>query len=118
REHKKNPVEILYKMIRHPYYYLFTSLIGFFYQYGIGTVTDSQMAFKFFNLAANEIIDTSSFISSYLRKLYNINREISIFSLAHIYLYGKGVEKDTNKAFQIYNKFAEKGLHIAFNSKS
>ncbi|RHZ76404.1 hypothetical protein Glove_198g122 [Diversispora epigaea] len=117
REHKKNPVELLYEMIHHPSHYWFTSLIGFFYQYGIGTVADNQMAFKFFNLAANEIIDTSSFNSSSLRKLYNIdNKRIGIISLTHMYLHGQGVEKDTKKAFRIYNNLADKGSLSALNS--
>ncbi|RHZ85273.1 hypothetical protein Glove_67g117 [Diversispora epigaea] len=114
-EHKKNPVRILYEMIRHPSYYLFSSLIGFFYQHGIGTVADNQMAFKFFNLADNEIIDISSSNSSSLRKLYNSNKEISTFSLAYMHLDGLGVEKDIKKAFQIYNKLADKGSLIALN---
>ncbi|RHZ79907.1 hypothetical protein Glove_140g64 [Diversispora epigaea] len=116
REHKRNSVKILFEMIRHPSFYLFTSLIGFFYCYGIGTVVDNQMAFKFFNLAANEIIDTSSFNSSSLRKLYNFNKEIGIISLAYMYLDGIGVEKDTKKAFQIYYKLAFKGSLIALNT--
>ncbi|RHZ80809.1 hypothetical protein Glove_132g99 [Diversispora epigaea] len=116
REHKKNPVKILYEMIRHPSYYLFNSLIGFFYQYGIGTVVDCQMAFEFFNLTANEIIDASSFNPSSLKKLYNINKEIGTISLADMYLDGLGVEKDTKKAFQIYNKLADKGSLIALHS--
>ncbi|RHZ73649.1 hypothetical protein Glove_230g35 [Diversispora epigaea] len=115
-EHKKNPVEIFYEMIRHPSYYLLTSLIGFFYQHGIGTVVDNQMAFKFFNLSVDEIIDTSSFESQSLGKLYNVNKEISTYSLAKMYLYGLGVEKDTKKAFQIYNKLADKGFPAALNS--
>ncbi|RHZ79874.1 hypothetical protein Glove_140g80 [Diversispora epigaea] len=115
REHKKNPVKILYEMIRHPSYYWFTSLIGFFYQYGIGTVVDYQMAFKFFSLAANETIDTSFSISLSLMKLYNINKELSTFSLANMYLDGIGVEKNTKKAFQIYCKLADKGSLIALN---
>ncbi|RHZ75047.1 hypothetical protein Glove_217g3 [Diversispora epigaea] len=113
REHKKNPVEILHEMIRHPSYNLFTSLIGFFYQNGIGTVVDNQMAFKFFNLAANEIIDT--FSSNSLRKLYNLSKEISTTLIADMYFDGLGVEKNTNKAFQIYSKAADEGFHIALN---
>ncbi|RHZ81725.1 hypothetical protein Glove_117g128 [Diversispora epigaea] len=116
REHKKNPVEILSKMISHESYYLFTSLIGFFYQYGIGTVADYQMALKFFNLAFNQIIDTASSDSSPLRKLYNINKEIGIFSIAYMYLDGLYFEKDAKKAFQIYYKLADEGSNIALNS--
>ncbi|RHZ48310.1 hypothetical protein Glove_553g2 [Diversispora epigaea] len=113
REHKKNPVEILYEMIRHPYYYWFTSLIGFFYQHGIGTIVDNQMAFQFYNLAANHI---SSSNSPYLRNLYNINKEIGIVSLAQVYLYGLGVDKDSKKAFRIFYKLANKGSLMAVNS--
>ncbi|RHZ85380.1 hypothetical protein Glove_66g47 [Diversispora epigaea] len=116
REHKKNPVEILYEMIRHPSHHLFTCLIGFFYEYGIGTVVDYQMAFKFFNLAANEIIETSSSNSSSLKKLYDINKEMGAISLANMYSDGLGVEKDTKKAFQIYYKFAAKGSLIALGA--
>ncbi|RHZ86284.1 hypothetical protein Glove_52g40 [Diversispora epigaea] len=111
REHKRNPVEILYQMTSHPSYYWFTSLIGFFYQYGIGTVADNQMALKFFNLAAIQIIDNSP-----LRNLYNINKEIGIICLAYMYVYGLGIEKDTSKAFQIWNKLADKGSLMALNS--
>ncbi|RHZ79910.1 hypothetical protein Glove_140g67 [Diversispora epigaea] len=116
RELKKSPVKILFEMIRHPSYYLYSSLIGFFYQCGIGTVVDYRMASKFFNLAANEIIDTSSSYSSSLRKLYNINREIGIISLADMYFDGVGVEKDTKKAFQIYYKLAFKGSLMSLNT--
>ncbi|RHZ48314.1 hypothetical protein Glove_553g6 [Diversispora epigaea] len=112
REHKKNPVKILYAMIRHPSYYWFTSLIGFFYQHGIGTVADNQMAFKFFNLAANY---TSSSNSSSLRTIYNINKEIGMISIAYVYLYGLGVDKDKKKAFQISKKLADKGSLMASN---
>ncbi|RHZ88304.1 hypothetical protein Glove_23g165 [Diversispora epigaea] len=59
KEYKKNPVEVLYEMISYPSHSWFTSMIGFFYKNGIGTVTDNQMAIKFFNIAADEIIDTS-----------------------------------------------------------
>ncbi|RHZ81726.1 hypothetical protein Glove_117g129 [Diversispora epigaea] len=113
REHKKNPVEILSKMISHESYYWFTSLIGFFYQHGIGTVVDNQMAFKFYNLAANDI---SSSNSSSFRELYNINKEIGNISLAQVYLYGLGVDKNAKKTFQICYKLAYKGSLMASNS--
>ncbi|RHZ89641.1 hypothetical protein Glove_13g105 [Diversispora epigaea] len=113
RNHKKNSVGILYEMIRYPSNYLFTSLIGFFYQYGIGTVSNNQMAFKFFNLAANLIIDISFSNSSSLR---NINKEIGTISLADMYFDGLGVEKDIKKAFQIYSKAADEGSLKALNS--
>ncbi|RHZ60182.1 hypothetical protein Glove_357g21 [Diversispora epigaea] len=115
KEHEKNPVEILYEMIRHPSYYWFTSLIGFFYLQGIGTVVDNQMAFKFFNLAANEIDMKSSSSNLLIRKFYKINKEMGNIYLARMYLKGIGIEKDLKKGFQIYSKVADEGSHIALN---
>ncbi|RHZ76380.1 hypothetical protein Glove_198g108 [Diversispora epigaea] len=112
REHKKNPVKILHEMIRH---HLFTCLIGYFYEYGVGTPNDKQMAFKFYNLAANEI-ETSFSNSSSLRKLHEGNKEIGTISLAYMYLEGLGVEKNTKKAFQIFYKLAAKGSLTALGS--
>ncbi|RHZ89552.1 hypothetical protein Glove_13g42 [Diversispora epigaea] len=74
------------------------------------------MAFKFFNLAANEIIDTSTSNFSPLKKLHNINKEISTISLADMYFDGLGVEKDTKKAFRIYSKVADEGSFNALNA--
>ncbi|RHZ84314.1 hypothetical protein Glove_83g89 [Diversispora epigaea] len=117
REHKKNSTKILYEMIRYQSHYWFTSLIGFFYQHGIGTVVDNQLAFKFFNLAAaNEIIDTKNSSSNLsISKFYNINKEMGNIYLAHMYLDGIGIEKDLKKGFQIYSKAADVGSHIALN---
>ncbi|RHZ85523.1 hypothetical protein Glove_64g63 [Diversispora epigaea] len=113
KERKKNPVEILHEMLRHSSHSWFTSMIGFFYMFGIGTVTDNQMAFKFCSIAANETFDASSsnFPSS-LIKLYNINKEIGTSLLADMHLEGKGVKKDEKKAFQIYSKLANEGCFI------
>ncbi|RHZ66076.1 hypothetical protein Glove_309g46 [Diversispora epigaea] len=108
KEHKMNPVEILYEMISHPSHSWFTSMIGFFYKNGIGTVTDNQMAFKFFS-KADEIIDASSSNSPSLMKLYVINKEIGTMYLANMYTEGTGVEKDMKKAYQIFSKLADAG---------
>ncbi|RHZ60889.1 hypothetical protein Glove_350g101 [Diversispora epigaea] len=117
REHNLNPVKILHKMIRFPSRYWFTSLIGFFYQYGIGTVIDNQMAFEFFNLASNERIYKKNISSNLsLRNFYDINKEIGTIHLAHMYFYGRGVEKDLKKGFQIYSKAADEGSNVALNS--
>ncbi|RHZ61002.1 hypothetical protein Glove_350g121 [Diversispora epigaea] len=116
REHNLNSVKILHKMIRYSSHYWFTSLIGFFYQYGIGTVIDNQMAFKFFNLAANERLYMKNISSNLsLRKFFNINKEIGTIYLAHKYLYGIGVEKDLKKSYQIYSIVANEGSNIALN---
>ncbi|RHZ66067.1 hypothetical protein Glove_309g17 [Diversispora epigaea] len=113
KEHKKDPVEVLYEMISHPSHSWFTSIIGFFYKDGIGTVADNQMAFKFFSIAANEKIDAFSSNSPSLMKLYKINKEIGTMLRADMYLDGIGVEKDVKKAYQIYSKLANEGSFIA-----
>ncbi|RHZ68640.1 hypothetical protein Glove_294g145 [Diversispora epigaea] len=114
RECNKNPVKILHEMISHPSHSLFTSLIGFFYKHGIGTVIDNQMAFESFSLASNEITDMKN-VSPSLRKLYGINKEIGFICLAKMHLDGQVVEKDIHKAFQIYSKVADEGSIIALN---
>ncbi|RHZ66078.1 hypothetical protein Glove_309g49 [Diversispora epigaea] len=113
KEHKKNPVEVLYEMISHPSHSWFTSMIGFFYLNGIGTVTDNQMAFKFFNKAANEMLDASSSNSPSLMKLYNANKGFGAISLADMHLAGIGIEKDMKKAYQVYSKLSNEGSFIA-----
>ncbi|RHZ77443.1 hypothetical protein Glove_177g69 [Diversispora epigaea] len=113
REYNKNPVEILYEMISHQSHshYRLTSLIGFFYKYGIGTIVDYKMAFKFFSLAANEIIDmkNTSPNSVSLRKLHENNREIGFIYLADMYLNGLGIKKNQKEAFKIYSKVVNEG---------
>ncbi|RHZ71726.1 hypothetical protein Glove_255g2 [Diversispora epigaea] len=116
RECNLNSVKILHKMIRYPSNYWFTSLIGFFYQNGIGTVIDNEMAVKFFSLAANERIFMKNISSNpSLRKFYIINKEMGIIRLANMCLDGIGVEKDLKKGFQIYSKVADEGSHVALN---
>ncbi|RHZ75090.1 hypothetical protein Glove_217g13 [Diversispora epigaea] len=116
REHKKNPVEILYEMICHPSNRFFTSLIGFFYQHGIGTVADNQMASKFFNLAVNEIVNMKNTSSNLLvRKFYNINKEMGNIYLSYVCRDGLGIEKNTNKAFQICSKVVDEGSSVGLN---
>ncbi|RHZ48419.1 hypothetical protein Glove_551g53 [Diversispora epigaea] len=115
REYNKNPVEILYEMISHQFqshsHYRFTSLIGFFYKHGIGTIVDNKMAFKFFSLATNEIIDVknNSPNSLFVRKLHKNNSEIGFIYLANMYLEGLGVKQNWKESFQIYSKVADEG---------
>ncbi|RHZ48416.1 hypothetical protein Glove_551g57 [Diversispora epigaea] len=113
KEHNKNPVAILYEMISYQSHshYRFTSMIGFFYKYGIGTIVDYQMAFKFFSLATNEIIDMKNISpnSLPLRKLHEKNREIGFIHLGDMHLIGLGVNQNREKTFQIYSRVANEG---------
>ncbi|RHZ43237.1 hypothetical protein Glove_818134g3 [Diversispora epigaea] len=116
RECNLNSVKILHKMIRYPSNYWFTSLIGFFYQNGIGTVIDNEMAFKFFSLAANKRIFMKNISSNpSLGKFYIINKEMGIIRLANMYLDGIDVERDLKKGFQIYSKAAGEGSRAALS---
>ncbi|RHZ60886.1 hypothetical protein Glove_350g104 [Diversispora epigaea] len=91
-------------MIGHSSQFWFT-IIGSFYQYGVGTVIDNQMAFKLFGLASNERIymkNTSSNLS--LRKFCNINEEIRIIRLTHMYIDGKGLGVEKMKKRHLNNE--------------
>ncbi|RHZ59067.1 hypothetical protein Glove_365g218 [Diversispora epigaea] len=112
KKREKNPVKVLYEMISYPSHSWFTSMIGFFYMNGIGTITDNQMAVKFCSIAANEIIHVSTNSPS-LMKLHKTNKEIGTMILAEMYLEGVGVEKDAKKAFQIFSKLANRGSFIS-----
>ncbi|RHZ72870.1 hypothetical protein Glove_236g18 [Diversispora epigaea] len=117
RENNLNPVNIFHKMIRYSSHYWFTSLIGFCYQHGIGTIIDYHMALKFFNLAGNERIYKKNISSNpSLRKFYNINKEIGTIRLALMYIDGIGVVKDLKKGFKICSKVADERYNIALNS--
>ncbi|RHZ77878.1 hypothetical protein Glove_169g47 [Diversispora epigaea] len=118
RECNKHPVKVLYEMINHQSYYWFTSLIGFFYMYGVGTVNDNKMAYKFFSLAANQVIDIKNASPNSLllqKKLHNINKEIGSIYLVTMYLKGMGVRKDMKKAFRICSNVADEGSVVALN---
>ncbi|RHZ64842.1 hypothetical protein Glove_320g26 [Diversispora epigaea] len=125
KKREKNPVKVLFEMLSYPSHSWFTSMIGFFYMNGIGTVTDNQMAVEFCSIAANEIIHVSTNSPS-LMKLYHTNKEIGTMILAEMYLEGTevadcyidglGVEKNQEKAFELYLKSAEKGIPIGQNN--
>ncbi|RHZ53211.1 hypothetical protein Glove_444g6 [Diversispora epigaea] len=103
-KHKKNLVGIIYEMIRHPSYYWFTSLIGFFTSMTLELFPIIKWLLNFLILASNLIIDISSSNSSSLR---NINKEIGTISLADMYFDG------LETAFKLYLKSAEKGFLLA-----
>ncbi|CAG8518918.1 10023_t:CDS:10 [Acaulospora colombiana] len=117
KDHDKNPAKILYHLVgRHKSYY--TSMIGFFYKHSIGTIADNKMAFEFYLRATNEITDEkndSSDIPSFIKKFKKDNKTIGQILLANIYLYGKGVAKDEQKAFRLFAKTAGEGSTRAQN---
>ncbi|RHZ79870.1 hypothetical protein Glove_140g87 [Diversispora epigaea] len=74
--------------------------------------TGLSLAFKFFSLAVNEIIDTSSFNYSSLKNYTISTKGLSLIT-SNTVIYcsqnGLGVEKNEEKAFETYLKSAEKG---------
>ena len=81
RKCNKNPVKVLNEMIRHPSHYWFTSLIGFFYQSGIGCDPDRNRAMELYLLAINDekdfqIENFSKFIEIIIK-----NKYLSFFNL-------------------------------------
>ncbi|RHZ70132.1 hypothetical protein Glove_275g48 [Diversispora epigaea] len=95
------------------------------------------MAFKFFNEAANEIVDINNISSNPLiRKLYKKNKEIGNIYLAHMYLdgnlvaqsdvgfcYKNGIgmainEIDETKGFQYRIKSARAGIFMQYEKEA
>ncbi|CAG8808723.1 20662_t:CDS:2, partial [Gigaspora rosea] len=54
-ENNKNPDEIHVQYNNHQYKHYFTSIIGFFYEYGIGTTIDYLKAFEMYKQAVDDI---------------------------------------------------------------
>ncbi|EXX50477.1 uncharacterized protein OCT59_012493 [Rhizophagus irregularis] len=65
--------------------------LGNCYQYGIGTNTNEQKAFKLYQKAAN------------------LGDSIAQYYLASMFEYGIGIEKNINQATYWYKKSAEQG---------
>ncbi|CAG8576426.1 11066_t:CDS:2 [Acaulospora morrowiae] len=51
---KKNPTKVFAQVLQHPHFSYFTSLVGFFYRHGIGTLVDYEMAFEMYSMAVND----------------------------------------------------------------
>ncbi|KAF0490589.1 kinase-like protein [Gigaspora margarita] len=79
-ENNKNPDEIFVQYYNHQYKYYFTSIIGFFYEYGIGTTIDYFKAFEMYKQAADNFYfsHNNSLIENNLLKENHIIGLISI----------------------------------------
>ncbi|CAG8842116.1 44257_t:CDS:2, partial [Gigaspora margarita] len=98
-ENNKNPEDILKQYNNYKYRYYFTSLIGFFYEYGIGTIIDYYKAFEMYAQASKNF--------NSLNKLDNLLKEnqiIGLISLDLLYLRGKGVILNQQKALHLFLK--------------
>ncbi|RHZ45510.1 hypothetical protein Glove_673g43 [Diversispora epigaea] len=108
----KNPTKVFAQILQHPRFSYFTSLVGFFYRHGVGTLVDYEMAFEMYSLAVDEseydIIEDSESLSTY-DLFKRDNQSIGQISLGLLYYNGLGLKKDEKKAFQIFMDAAENG---------
>ncbi|CAG8590648.1 26639_t:CDS:2 [Gigaspora margarita] len=100
----KNPKEILNQYYNYQCRYYYTSIIGFFHEYGIGTIVDYSRALNMYRKASKDF--NYSPIDSFLLKE---NQFIGLVSLGLLYLNGKGVRNNQSKALQLFLKAVVKG---------
>ncbi|CAG8518933.1 10024_t:CDS:2 [Acaulospora colombiana] len=115
KDHKKNPVKVFHQLLQSQYRSYITSMIGCFYQYGIGVVVDYKMAFEYYSLAVNDTIDSENEISTWSKSFKRYNIINSRILIASLYIDGKGINQNRRKAFQILLKTAAEGSSRAVN---
>ncbi|CAG8605172.1 9512_t:CDS:2 [Gigaspora margarita] len=110
-ENNKNPDEIFVQYYNHQYKYYFTSIIGFFYEYGIGTTIDNFKAFEMYKQAADNFYfsHNNSLIENNVLKE---NHMIGLISLGIFYLFGNGVVINYERALQLFLKTVIKGSSL------
>ncbi|CAG8735538.1 23760_t:CDS:2, partial [Cetraspora pellucida] len=111
KDNNKNPNEILTQYYNHQYRYYFTSIIGFFYEYGIGTLIDYFKAFDMYKQASDNsyLSYNNSLIENNLLKENHI---IGLISLGISYISGNGVTINHQKALQLFLKSVTKGSSL------
>ncbi|CAG8803523.1 5311_t:CDS:2, partial [Racocetra persica] len=106
-DNNKNPDEILKQYYNHQCRYYYTSIIGFFYEYGIGTIVDYDTAFNMYNQAAEGF-----YLPNINFCLLKDNQLIGLISLGLLYISGKGVMVNQPKALQLFIKSVAKGSSL------
>ncbi|RIB30088.1 hypothetical protein C2G38_2153718 [Gigaspora rosea] len=105
----KNPKAILVQYCNHQYRSCFTSIIGFFYEYGIGTEVNYNKAFEMYKEAADDSCFTFNDSLNDLSYFLKENQFIGLISLGSLYTLGKGIAINQQKAFQLFLKSVAKG---------
>ncbi|CAG8718599.1 1271_t:CDS:1, partial [Racocetra persica] len=85
KDNNLNPVDIFHKLINLPCNSFFTSLIGYFGQFGIGTDVNYQLAISSYIHASKSSIQNTSSCDVLLCNLVRNNRFIGQISLAYSY---------------------------------
>ncbi|CAG8758669.1 24979_t:CDS:2 [Cetraspora pellucida] len=107
-DNNADPLNTFNKLIHHQNQSYFTSIIGYFYQFGIGTEISYRLASKFYSRSNIQDKKTSYslnnsdslFFNDFIENNYNIGK----ISLAYLYFYGIGVKEDNQKAFLLCNE--------------
>ncbi|RIB01455.1 hypothetical protein C2G38_1000778 [Gigaspora rosea] len=114
-DNNKCPFKILEQYYTHQLRICFTGIIGFFYEYGIGTSVDYCKAFDMYKKAAEEFYFTNNDSLNKSNYFFNTedllkeNQIIGLISLGNLYIYGKGVLVNKQKAFQLFLKSVLRG---------
>lgn len=134
---KRNPNKVFNQLLQCDLRNYFTSLIGFCYEFGIGTITDNKVAYELYIKAANDKVSEISIsspedklrldeilrsnitlnvnnietlLSPIFLKSYRINNHfIGQFCLSSMFYYGKYVKKDETKSFQLLSTLTQEG---------
>src|ERR1043166_6786463 len=72
-------------------------LLGYFNYHGIGTNINMKSAFELYQNVAE------------------LGNNVAKFNLANMFIYGKGIDKNYDKAFELSNKLAEKNFSNGIN---
>ncbi|RIB20948.1 hypothetical protein C2G38_2244237 [Gigaspora rosea] len=117
-DNNKNHNEIFDQYYNNYYKYCFTSIIGFIYEYGIGTTIDFHKAFEIYNQASDEVYFTANYplkdLDHFLQVNYLMkeNRTIGLISLGLLYMDGKGITVNQQKALKLFLKSVSMGSNL------
>ncbi|CAG8614537.1 18396_t:CDS:2 [Acaulospora morrowiae] len=110
KDHKKNPVRVFHQLLQNRNRSYFTSMIGCFYQYGIGVVVDYKMAFEYYSLAANDTFDFENETPNEMPNSETWSKSFKSQRMTGIrYMNGTGITKDIIKAIFWLQKAADNG---------
>ncbi|RHZ89428.1 hypothetical protein Glove_14g60 [Diversispora epigaea] len=129
---KRNPTKIFNQILQCDLRRYFTSLIGFCYEFGIGTIVDNKLAYEMYISATQDNIENSlgldgldatlrsnttlsvnnieTLLSPIFLKSYRINNHfIGQFCLSSMFYYGKYVKKDETRSFLLLSTLTQEG---------
>ncbi|KAF0556233.1 hypothetical protein F8M41_015994 [Gigaspora margarita] len=97
KDNNTNPFDVFNQLIHHQNQSYFTSIIGYFYQFGIGTEISYRLANKFYKRSTIQEIKTKKPDLQLINELIKSNQNIGKISIAYLYFYGIGVKEDLQR---------------------